>query len=123
MSQFQLFGHKNPDLGFHDPRMIFCLLDNGRNGSKLANENARRKSGFERRMKNLCMNKLLLKLTAAIFFTLGGIFGANAQSNFADFRAHVSDDGDKGISGVTITLEKEGIMVESDTTDHDGRVG
>lgn len=122
MSQFQLFGHKNPQAGFHDFRMIFYCLENGRNLGKLANEFIRRNSDFKRRKKKLYMKQTLLKFTAVFSLLAGSILALNGQTNFADFRVSVQGSNGKPMSGVMIRMVKEGILVESDTTDSDGRV-
>src|SRR5688572_22454711 len=123
MLHFQLFGHKNLPGGYNDSRVIFYPLDNGRNLGKLANSNTRRESGFKRRMKTMFMNRTLQKLTVAFLLLLGGITAANGQSNFADFRIQVLDKSNKPLSGALVNLHKEGILVESDTTNSDGRAG
>ncbi|MCC7297281.1 MAG: hypothetical protein IT244_03015, partial [Bacteroidia bacterium] len=54
---------------------------------------------------------------------LSGILTANAQVQFADFRVSVLDGKtDKKVSGVLVTLVKEGIEIESDTTNSDGEI-
>lgn len=121
MSKFQLFGHKNPVPGLHDIAMIFSVLENDGSYSKLANEINRPKPDFKRRKKILYMNRNILKIAAFLIIMIGSIAAANAQVQFADLRVTVVHRG-KALSGVLVQLKKEGILVESDTTDSEGKL-
>lgn len=88
---------------------------------KLANENARRMSGFRRRMIKEDMKQALRKYLVLLLISMGAVSSGLAQTNFADFRVKVLDDaGGKPLSGVTIKMLRNDIMVKSDTTDSDG---
>lgn len=122
MTHFQLFGHKNPQSGDKDHKMIFYRLENDRNLGKLANEYTRRNSGIKRRTKHLYMKQTILKFSAAFLLMIGSVLMVQAQTRFADFRVSVQDGEGRKMSGVLITMVKEGIVVDSDTTDSDGRI-
>ncbi|MBS3914949.1 MAG: hypothetical protein KG003_10640 [Bacteroidetes bacterium] len=68
------------------------------------------------------MSKKIHKLILCSLLLFGGLQAVKAQSGFADFRVLVKDVKDgRPVSGVLISLYKEGILVDSDTTDTDGR--
>ncbi len=104
----------------NDNSVKFSILDNGGTLSKLANENYRLKSVFKRRMKISNMKRSILKLSALCALLFSGFLSLEAQVQFADFRVTAEDAEGKKASGVLIRIEKEGITVESDTTDSDG---
>jgi hypothetical protein len=72
----------------------------------------------ERNLRKLTMLKrILLGLGVLALSTV-----ATAQTNFADFRAKVMQNG-KAVSGVEVKMILNDIEVATDTTDSDGRVG
>ena len=63
------------------------------------------------------LKRILLGLGVLLVSTV-----ATAQTNFADFRAKVMQNG-KPVSGVEVKMILNDIEVAADTTDSDGRVG
>lgn len=89
----------------------------------LPSEFSDQKTDLNDEMIETYMKQKIQRISALLAVGLFCVLGAFAQSQFADFRVHVTDESGKPMSGVYVRMLLNNIEVAADSTDSDGRVG